>query len=161
MSIPVYLDLVAMVAPAFSLGLLFRQKPSFVGIAQRNLIRLNIYFFLILAADIDRVLTQSILATYVMLVGFFLVALNFGHAAAVVQFCPEARTWSESMRIILKRTMLFPLFLLVLGAWLAVTLAFGPVASSLTSYGNEAYVLPSFPTWYTAFTFVVAIPIVL
>src|SRR2546428_12398974 len=152
MSIPVYLDLIAMVAPALSLVLLFRQKPSFVGIAQRNLIRLNIYFFLILAADIDRILTQSILATYVMLVGFFLVAMNFGHAAAVVQFCPEARTWGESMRIILTRTMLFPLFLLILGAWLAITLAFGPVASSLTMYGNETYVLLAFPSWYIALT---------
>jgi hypothetical protein len=161
MSIPVYLDLVAMVAPALSLWLLVRQKPSFVGIARRNLIRLNIYFFLILAADIGRILTQSILATYVMIVGFFLVAMNFGHAAAVVQFCPEARTWGESVRIIFKRTMLFPLFLLILGAWLAVTLAFEPVTSSLTSYGNEAYVLPSFPTWYIAFTAIIAIPIVL
>ena len=161
MSIPVYLDLVAMLAPALSLWLLVRQKPSFVGIARRNLIRLNIYFFLILAADIGRILTQSILATYVMIVGFFLVAMNFGHAAAVVQFCPEARTWGESVRIIFKRTMLFPLFLLILGAWLAVTLAFEPVTSSLTSYGNEAYVLPSFPTWYIAFTAIIAIPIVL
>ncbi len=161
MSIPVYLDLVAMVAPALSLVLLVRQKPSFVGIAQRNLIRLNIYFFLILAADIDRILTQSILATYVMLVGFFLVAMNFGHAAAVVQFCPEARTWGESMRIILKRTVLFPLFLLILGTWLAVTLTIEPVTSSLTSYGNEAYVLPVFPTWYVALTAAFAVPIVL
>src|SRR5216683_2050908 len=161
MSIPVYLDLVAMVAPALSLVLLVRQKPSFVGIAQRNLIRLNIYFFLILAADIDRILTQSILATYVMLVGFFLVAMNFGHAAAVVQFCPEARTWGESMKIILKRTLLFPLFLLILGTWLAVTLTFEPVTSSLTSYGNEAYVLPAFPTWYVALTAAFAVPIVL
>jgi hypothetical protein len=161
MSTPVYLDLIAMVAPALSLWLLFRQKPSFVGIALRNLVRLNIYFFLILAADIDRILTQSILATYVMLIGFFLVAVNFGHAAAVVQFCPEARTWGESMRIILKRTMLFPLFLLTLGAWLAVTLVFDPVTSSLTSYGNEAYVLPAFPTWYIALTVAVAVPIVL
>jgi len=161
MSTPVYLDLVAMVAPALSLGLLIRQKPSFVGIARRNLIRLNIYFFMILAADIDRILTQSTLATYVMLVGFFLVAMNFGHAAAVVQFCPEARTWGESMKIILKRTMLFPLFLLILGAWLAITLAFEPVTSSLTSYGNEAYVLPSFPSWYIALTVILAIPIIL
>jgi hypothetical protein len=161
MSIPVYLDLIAMVAPALSLVLLVRQKPSFVGIAQRNLIRLNIYFFLILAADIDRILTQSILATYVMLVGFFLVAMNFGHAAAVVQFCPEARTWGESMKIILKRTVLFPLFLLILGTWLAVTLTFEPVTSSLTSYGNEAYVLPAFPTWYVALTATLAVPIVL
>jgi len=161
MSTPVYLDLAAMVAPALSLWLLIRQKPSFVGIARRNLIRLNIYFFLILAADIERILTQSILATYVMLVGFFLVAMNFGHAAAVVQFCPEARTWEESMRIILKRTILFPMFLLTLAAWLAVTLAFDPVTSSLTSYGNEAYMLPVFPTWYIALTAAVAIPIVL
>src|SRR2546425_1557171 len=161
MSIPVYLDLIAMVAPALSLVLLVRQKPSFVGIAQRNLIRLNIYFFLILAADIDRILTQSILTTYVMLVGFFLVAMNFGHAAAVVQFCPEARTWGESMKIILKRTVLFPLFLLILGTWLAVTLTFEPVTSSLTSYGNEAYVLPAFPTWYVALTAALAVPIVL
>jgi len=161
MSTPAYLDLVAMVAPALSLWLLFRQKPSFVGIARRNLIWLNIYFFLILAADIDRILTQSILATYAMLVGFFLVATNFGHAAAIVQFCPEARTWGESMRIIFKRTMLFPLFLLVLGTWLAVTLVFDPVTSSLTSYGNEAYVLPAFPTWYIALTVAVAVPIVL
>src|SRR5713101_6903769 len=161
MSTPVYLDLVAMVAPALSIWLLIRQKPSFVGIARHNLIRLNIYFFLILAADIDRILTQSILATYVMLVGFFLVAMNFGHVAAVVQFCPEARTWGESMRIILKRTILFPLFLLTLGAWLVVTLAFDPVTSSLTSYGNEAYVLPVFPTWYVAVTVVLGAPIIL
>ncbi len=132
MSTPVYLDLVAMVAPALSLWLLFRQKPSFVGIARDNLIRLNIYFFLILVADIDRILTQSVIATYVMLIGFFSIATNFGHAAAVVQFCPEARDWRESMRIILKRTMLFPIFLLILGAWLVVTLAFDPVTSSLT-----------------------------
>ena len=161
MSTPIYLDLVAMVAPALSLWLLIRQKTSFVGIARHNLIRLNIYFFLILAADIDRILAQSTIATYVMLVGFFLVAMNFGHAAAVVQFCPEARTWSESMKIILKRTMLFPLFLLILGTWLAVTLTFEPVTSSLTMYGNEAYVLPAFPTWYIALTVVVAAPIVL
>src|SRR5712692_3355262 len=161
MSIPVYLDLVAMVAPALSIWLLIRQKPSFVGIAQDNLIRLNIYFFLILAADIDRILTQSTIATYVMLIGFFSIATNFGHAAAVVQFCPEARTWRESMRIILKRTMLLPLFLLLLGAWLAVTLAFEPVTSSLTMYGNEAYVLPVFPTWYIALTAAIAVPVVL
>ena len=161
MSIPVYLDLVAMVAPTLSLWLLIRQKPSFVGIARRNLIQLNIYFFLILAADIDRILTQSIIAAYVMLAGFFLVAMNFGHAAAVVQFCPEARTWGESMKVIFKRTMLFPLFLLILGTWLVVTLAFEPVTSSLTFYGNEAYVLPAFPTWYIGFTFAVAAPIVL
>src|SRR5207249_8250563 len=103
MSTPIYLDLVAMVAPALSLWLLIRQKPSFVGIARRNLIRLNIYFFLILAADIGRIIAQSSIATYVMLVGFLLVAMNFGHAAAVVQFCPEARTWGESMKIIFKR----------------------------------------------------------
>src|SRR5438309_4350030 len=96
-----------------------------------------------------------------MLVGFFLVAVNFGHAAAVVQFCPEARTWAESMRIILKRTMLFPLFLLTLGSWLVVTLAFGPVTSSLTLYGNEAYVLPVFPTWYIAVTVVLGAPIIM
>jgi len=161
MSTPLYLDLVAMVAPALSLWLLIRQKPSFVGIARRNLIRLNIYFFLILAADIGRIIAQSNIATYVMLVGFFLVAMNFGHAAAVVQFCPEARTWGESMKIILKRTMLFPLFLLILGIWLAVTLTFEPVTSSLTMYGNEAYVLPAFPTWYIAFTVAVAVPVVL
>ncbi len=161
MSTPLYLDLVAMVAPALSLWLLITQKPSFVGIARRNLIRLNIYFFLILAADIGRIIAQSSIATYVMLVGFFLVAMNFGHAAAVVQFCPEARTWGESMKIILKRTMLFPLFLLILGIWLAVTLTFEPVTSSLTMYGNEAYVLPAFPTWYIAFTVAVAAPIVL
>jgi hypothetical protein len=65
------------------------------------------------------------------------------------------------MRIILKRTVLFPLFLLILGAWLAVTLTFQPVTSSLTSYGNEAYVLPAFPTWYIALTAALAIPIVL
>ena len=161
MSTPLYLDLVAMVAPALSLWLLIRQKPSFVGIARRNLIRLNIYFFLILAADIGRIIAQSNIATYVMLVGFFLVAMNFGHAAAVVQFCPEARTWGESMKIILKRTMLFPLFLLILGIWLAVTLTFEPVTSSLTMYGNEAYVLPAFPTWYIALTVAVAAPVVL
>jgi len=161
MSTAVYLDLVAMVAPALSLWLLFRQKPSFVGIARDNLIRLNIYFFLILVADIDRILTQSVIATYVMLIGFFSIATNFGHAAAVVQFCPEARDWRESMRIILKRTMLFPIFLLILGAWLVVTLAFDPVTSSLTFYGNEAYSLPAFPTWYIAFTVVFAIPIIL
>jgi len=161
MFVPVYLDLVAMVAPALSLLLLIRQKPSFVGIARHNLIRLNIYFFLILAVDIDRILTQSTLATYVMLVGFFLVAMNLGHAAAVVQFCPEARTWGESMRLIFKRTLLFPLFLLILGTWLVVTLTFDPVTSSLTMYGNEAYVLPAFPTWYIAFTVAVAAPIVL
>ncbi len=161
MSTPLYLDLVAMVAPALSLWLLIRQKPSFVGIARRNLIRLNIYFFLILAADIGRIIAQSSIATYVMLVGFFLVAMNFGHAAAVVQFCPEARTWGESMKIILKRTMLFPLFLLILGIWLAVTLTFEPVTSSLTMYGNEAYVLPAFPTWYIALTVAVAAPVVL
>src|SRR5712692_159588 len=161
MSTPIYLDLVAMVAPALSLWLLVRQKTSFVGIARDNLIRLNIYFFLILAADIDRILAQSTIATYVMLVGFFLVAMNFGHAAAVVQFCHEARTWSESMKIILKRTMLFPLFLLILGTWLAVTLTFEPVTSSLTMYGNVAYVLPAFPTWYIALTVAVAAPIVL
>src|SRR5207245_3751527 len=161
MSTPVYLDLVAMVAPALSLWLLVRQKPSFVGIARRNLIRLNIYFFLILAADIDRILGQNTIATYIMLIGFLLVAMNFGHVAAVVQFCPEARTWGESVKIILKRTMLFPVFLLILGTWLAVTLAFEPVTSSLTSYGNEAYVLPSFPSWYTTFTVVLAIPIIL
>jgi hypothetical protein len=161
MFIPVYLDIVAMVAPALSLWLLFRQKPSFVGIARDNLIRLDIYFFLILVADIDRILTQSVLATYVMLIGFFSIATNFGHAAAVVQFCPEARDWRESMRIILKRTMLFPMFLLILGTWLAITLAFEPVTSSLTSYGNEAYVLPSFPTWYIALTIIFAIPIIL
>ena len=119
------------------------------------------YFFLILAADIERILAESMLATYVMLVGFFLVAMNFGHAAAVVQFCPEARTWGESMRIIFKKTMLFPLFLLILGAWLAVTLTFEPVTSSLTSYGNEAYVLPTFPLWYVALTAAIAVPIVL
>jgi hypothetical protein len=161
MSTPVYLDLVAMVAPALSLWLLIRQKPSFVGIARRNLIRLNIYFFLILAADIDRILAQNTIATYAMLIGFFLVAMNFGHAAAVVQFCPEARTWGESMKIILKRTMLFPLFLLILGTWLVITLAFEPVTSSLTSYGNEAYALPSFPSWYVALTAILAIPIIL
>ena len=161
MSTPIYLDLVAMVAPALSLWLLIRQKPSFVGIARRNLIRLNIYFFLILAADIDRILAQSSIATYVMLFGFFLVAMNFGHAAAVVQFCPDARTWGESMKIILKRTMLFPLFLLILGTWLAVTLTFEPVTSSLTMYGNEAYVLPAFPSWYIALTAAVAAPIIL
>ena len=161
MSIPIYLDLVAMVAPALSLWLLIRQKPTFVGIARDNLIRLNIYFFLILVADIDRILTQSILATYAMLIGFFSVATNFGHAAAVVQFCPEARNWRESMRIIVKRTILFPMFLLILGAWLAVTLTFDPVTSSLTSYGNEAYVLPAFPTWYIALTAALAVPIVL
>lgn len=161
MSTPVYLDLVAMVAPALSLWLLIRQKPSFVGIAQRNLIRLNIYFFLILAADIDRILSQSVAATYVMLFGFFLVAMSFGHAAAVVQLCPEARTWGESMRTIFKRTMLFPMFLLTLGAWLAVTLAFDPVTSSLTLYGNESYTLPVFPTWYIAVTVVLGAPIIL
>jgi hypothetical protein len=161
MSTPVYLDLAAMLAPALSILILIRQKPSFVGIARRNLIRLNIYFFLILAADIDRILAQSTFATYVMLVGFFLVAMNCGHAAAVVQFCPEARTWSESMKIIFKRTVLFPLFLLILGAWLAITLAFEPVTSSLTMYGNEAYVLPAFPAWYLALTVSVAVPVVL
>src|SRR5207244_4612648 len=134
MSTPLYLELDAMVAPALSLWLLIRQKPSFVGSARRNLIRLNIYFFLILAADIGRIIAQSSIATYLMLVGFFLVAMNFGHAAAVVQFCPEARTWGESMKVIFKRTMLFPLFLLILGTWLVVTLAFEPVTSSLTFY---------------------------
>src|SRR5437899_9956866 len=161
MSTPVYLDLVAMVAPALSLWLLIRQKPSFVGIARRNLIRLNIYFFLILAADIDRILAQNTIATYIMLIGFFLVAMNFGHTAAVVQFCHEARSLGKSMKIILKRMMLFPVFLLILGTWLAVTLAFEPVTSSLTSYGNEAYVLPSFPSWYIALTVALAIPIIL
>ncbi len=161
MSTPIYLDLVAMVAPALSIWLLTRQKPSFVGIARHNLIRLNIYFFLILAADIDRILTQSTIATYVMLVGFSLIAMNFGHAAAVVQFCPEAKTLGESLKIIFKRTMLFPLFLLILGIWLAVTLTFEPVTSSLTMYGNEAYVVPSFPTWYLALTVAVAAPVVL
>jgi len=150
-----------MAAPALSLWLLIRQKPTFVGIARDNLIRLNIYFFVILVADIDRILTESILATYAMLIGFFSVATNFGHAAAVVQFCPEARNWRESMRIIVKRTILFPMFLLILGAWLAVTLTFDPVTSSLTSYGNEAYVLPAFPTWYIALTAALAVPIVL
>jgi len=161
MSIPVYLDLVAMIAPALSLWLLIRQKPSFVGIAQYNLIRLNIYFFLILAADIGRILAQSTIATYVMLVGFSLIAMNFGHASAVVQFCPEARTLGESLKIIFRKTMLFPLFLLILGTWLAITLAFEPVTSSLTMYGNEAYVLPAFPAWYIALTAAVAAPIVL
>jgi hypothetical protein len=161
MSTPVYLDLVAMAAPALSILLLIRQKPSFVGIARNNLIRLNIYFFLILAADIYRVLVQSIVATYVMLCGFALIALTFGHASAVVQFCPEARTLGESIKIILRRTMLFPLFSLTVLVWLAVTLTMGPVTSSLTMYGNEAYVLPTFPTWYIALTAAVAVPIVL
>src|SRR5437879_12373692 len=65
------------------------------------------------------------------------------------------------MKIILKRTMLFPLFLLILGTWLVVTLAVEPVTSSLSSYGNDAYVLPSFPSWYIALTVFFAIPIIL
>jgi hypothetical protein len=161
MSTPVYLDLVAMVAPALSILLLIRQKPSFVGIARDNLIRLNIYFFLILAADIYRVMAQSTVATYVMLGGFALIAMTFGHASAVVQFCPEARTLGESIKIILRRTMLFPMFNLTVLLWLAVTLTMGPVTSSLTMYGTEAYVLPTFPTWYIALTAAVATPIVL
>jgi hypothetical protein len=161
MSTPVYLDLVAMVAPALSILLLIRQKPSFVGIARDNLIRLNIYFFLILAADIYRVLAQSTVATYVMLGGFALIAMTFGHASAVVQFCPEARTLWESIKIILRRTMLFPVFNLTVLLWLAVTLTMGPVPSSLTMYGTEEYVLPTFPTWYIALTAAVAAPIVL
>src|SRR6516225_5931677 len=120
MSFPVYLDLVAMVAPSFSLWLLVRQRHSLVGLAPHNLIRLNVYFFLILGADIERLLTQSTVATYVMLTGYFLVALNFGHAAAVIQFCPEATRWGQSMRIILKKTMLFALFLVSLGTWFVV-----------------------------------------
>lgn len=161
MSIPLYLDLVAMAAPALSILLLIRQKPSFVGIARNNLIRLNIYFFLILATDIYRVLAQSIIATYVMLGGLALIALTFGHASAVVQFCPEARTLGESIKIIFKRTMLYPLFNLTVLGWLAVTLTMDPVTSSLTAYGNEAYVLPTFPIWYIALTIAVAAPIVL
>jgi hypothetical protein len=147
-----------MVAPAISIWLLIRQKPAFIGITRHNLIRFNIYFFILLIADIERTLTQNVIATYVTLVCFFLVAMNFGHAAAVVQFCPEARTWPESMRIIFKRTMLFPLFLMLLGAWLAVTLAFSPVAASLTLNGASG-VEPSFPLWYTVFTIIVAVPI--
>lgn len=157
----VYLDLIAMVAPAFSLWLLLKQKTSFIGIARHNLIRFNIYFFLILAADIERILTQSAVATAIMLTGFFLVAMNFGHVAAVVQFCPEARTWSESMRIIFKKTLLFPLFLILLGAWLAVTIAFELVTSTLTSYWSDLQAVTYFPTWYTAFTVAVAVPIIL
>src|SRR5690348_4693620 len=158
---PVYLDLTAMAAPALSLWLLIRQKRSFVRLARHNLARLNVYFFMILAADIVRITTQSTIATYVILVGFFLISMNFGHAAAVVQFCPDARTWGESMKIIFKRTVLFPLFLLALGAWLAATLTFEPVTSSLTYYGSEAYVLPAFPAWYIGLTAVLAVPIVL
>jgi hypothetical protein len=161
MSTPVYLDIVAMLAPALSILLLIRQKPSFVGIARDNLIRLNIYFFLILAADIYRVLAQSTVATYVMLGGFALIAMTFGHASAVVQFCPEARTLAESIKIILRRTMLFPMFNLTVLLWFAVTLTMGPVTSSLTMYGTEAYALPTFPTWYIALTAAVATPIVL
>ncbi len=160
MSFPVDLDLVAMVAPFFSLWLLVRQRHSLVGLAPHNLIRLNVYFFLILGADIERLLTQSTVATYVMLTGYFLVALNFGHAAAVIQFCPEATRWGQSMRIIFKKTMLFALFLVALGTWFVVTLAFGPVTSSLTSYGNGAYTLPMLPVWYIAFTLVAGIPVV-
>jgi hypothetical protein len=158
---PVYLDLAAMVSPLLALWLLVGRRLSFVGIAQRNIIRLNIYFFLILAADIDRILTQSTLAIYVMFIGFSLTLFNFGHEAGVVQFCPDARSWMESMRILLKRSLLFPLFLLAVGIWLAVTLVFEPVTSSLVSYGNEVYVLPSFPAWYLQFTVVLAIPIIL
>lgn len=161
MSTPVYLDLVAMAAPALSILLLIRQKPSFVGIARDNLIRLNIYFFLILAVDIYRVLTQSTVATYVMLGGFALIALTFGHASSVVQFCPEARTLGESIKVIFRKTVLFPLFNLTVLVWLAVTLTVEPITSSLTMYGNEAYVLPTFPTWYIALTVAVAVPVVL
>ncbi|HZY46986.1 MAG TPA: hypothetical protein VFE96_04240, partial [Candidatus Bathyarchaeia archaeon] len=158
---PVYLDLAAMVAPAFSLWLLLTQKPSFIGLVRHNLVRFNLYFFLILIADIERILTQSTVATYVMLTGFFLVAMNLGHAAAVVQFCPEARTWGESMKIIFKKTMLFPLWLLTLGAWLAVTIAFDPVTYSLTFYGGGTDISPAFPIWYSVFTIAVALPITL
>jgi hypothetical protein len=158
---PVYLDLAAMVSPVLSLWLLVGRKTSFVGMAQRNIIRLNVYFFLILAADIIRVLTESTLAIYVMFIGFALTLFSYGHAAGVVQFCPEARSWLESMKILLKKSLLFPLFLLAVVTWLAVTLVFQPVTSSLIRYGNEVSVLPSFPAWYLQFTVVLAIPIFL
>jgi hypothetical protein len=106
-------------------------------------------------------MAQSTVATYVMLGGFALIAMTFGHASAVVQFCPEARTLAESIKIILRRTMLFPMFNLTVLLWLAVTLTMGPVTSSLTMYGTEAYALPTFPTWYIALTAAVAAPIVL
>src|SRR5438094_2594193 len=57
--------------------------------------------------------------------------------------------------------MLFSLFLLIPGICLAVTLTCDPVTSSLTMYGNEAYVLPAFPTWYIALTVAVAAPVIL
>ena len=161
MTTAIYLDLVAMVAPALSLWLLIHQKSSFIGLVRHNLGRFNIYFFLILLADIARVLTQSVVATDVMMLGYFLVAMNFGHAAAVIQYCPEAETWGESIRIIFKRTLLFPLYLLLLGAWLAVTVSFDPVISSITIFGGASDVVPSLPMWYTVFAASVGIPITL
>ena len=161
MSTAVYLDLVAMAAPTLSLWLLIRQKASFIGLVRHNLGRFNIYFFLILAADIGRVVTQSILATDVMFVGYFFVALNFGHAAAVIQYCPEAETWGQSIRILFKRTMLFPLYLLLLGAWLAVTIGFSPVTSLITIFGGSPDVVPSLPTWYAIFAGCVGVPVTL
>jgi len=150
-----------MLAPTISLWLLIQQKASFIGLARHNLVRFNIYFFLILVADIERVLTQSVLATYVLLVGFFLVSMNFGHAAAVVRYCPEAKKWSESMKIIFKRSKLFPMYLLLLGAWLVVTLSFAPVVSSFTVFGGASEFVPSFPLWYSAFTIATGVPVTL
>lgn len=150
-----------MAAPTLSLWLLIRQKASFIGLVRHNLGRFNIYFFLILAADIARVLTQSVLATDVMMVGYFLVAMNFGHAAAVIQYCPEAKTWGQSIRIIFKRTLLFPLYLLLLGAWLAVTIGLSPVTSLITIFGGSPNVVPSLPTWYSIFAASVGVPVTL
>ena len=161
MSTAVYLDLVAMAAPTLSLWLLIKQKASFIGLVRHNLGRFNIYFFLILAADIWRVLTQSVLATDVMFLGYFLVAMNFGHAAAVIQYCPEAETWGQSIRILFKRTLLFPLYLLLLGAWLAVTIGFSPVTSLITIFGGSQNVVPSLPTWYAIFAASVGVPVTL
>jgi len=91
------------------------------GIRTGNLARVNIYFVIAVLFDIVRVVGYN-WAAYAITVCIYLIFANMGIHSSVMYFCPECRSYRESLSRLLNRISFLTYEAIVLG-WIILYIA--------------------------------------
>lgn len=117
----VYLDLSATIVPTISLWLLIRRNTSISGINVGSIARVESYFLAAVSFDTLRNLGFN-WAVYGILINLWLIFNAIGLLAATVYYCPESRSFKESV-VKANRHLSFLLYESILIVWLVVNIA--------------------------------------
>lgn len=166
MSLASLLDLAAVMPPFIAIFYLYRQRGSSIGLARDNLFRLSIYFLALVGFDAVRNLVQDpsviIWTFYGTIISLGLVILSFVHMAAVVNYCPEARSLKESIIRLFRPSIsnaIYSLFQIIGLVWIVGSMValMGVVNTSANVWLGVMYAPPS---WYVTFATALLVPLI-